>query len=169
MGERAMRTSRGASLAALLLLVIVFPAFARQNLITNGGFESPGFDGEDYRYLTGSNSALLTGWTCVWDGTQEATYVYFLTRYETLAGDYTAYLNDGDTLTTTVAVQDGVTYRVSFEGYKNTAVNSIVVECAGSSITFATEDGFPTGERASRGSPVYRYQRSMVAHATGTV
>jgi hypothetical protein len=147
------------------------PALAQGNLVTNGGFESPGFEDADFHYLVGADSTLLTGWTCTYDNNQEATYVYYLTRYEATEGDYTVFLNDGDSLSTIVAVEEGVEYVFSFDHTVGDAdfADTLVIDCAGASLTFSSSDGVPTGAFGSRGSPVYRYAHSFVAQASGAV
>jgi hypothetical protein len=86
-----------------------------QNLVSNPGFESPGFslNPDNFRYLNGGNATLLTGWTFVFDGVNEPSYVYHRSRYPVFAGDYSVNLNDGDSCSTTVATQPGCAYVLS--------------------------------------------------------
>lgn len=152
--------------------MIAGAAGAQTNLVTNGGFESPGLQGgEDFRYLVGESSTFLTGWTCVYDGVQEPSYVYRQDRYETTEGSYTVYFNDGDTLSTVVTLKAGVEYRFSFDEHGATPplFEPFEVHCGSVSFTMTNDLAVPTGGTGSRGTPVYRCERTFVAPASGAL
>jgi len=162
------RCSYRYKIAAAVLAAGVLPVTAHaQNLVTNPGFESPGFAGDNFRYLVGSDATLLTGWTTTYDGVQEATYVFRSDRYETVEGDYTVYLNDGDSISTTVTVVVGQTYRFSFDNFTPMLRDFLTVTCAGSTFTISSADSLPTELHGSAGSPVYRYSHTFTAMTDG--
>lgn len=114
MTSRQTFTSRLVSCGLIAAMFAALPSHA-QNLITNGGFEQPGFSlNPNYRYLTGSNATLLTGWTWQYDGVNEPSYVYHSSRYPVFAGSYSVALNDGDAAQTSFATERGCSYVLSF-------------------------------------------------------
>jgi hypothetical protein len=153
---------------AFSLVVTSFGLFvtpARAQLITNGGFESPGFGGVDsYKYLAGSlgTANAITGWTNTWDGSGEASYwMRAGGPYDASigAGSYGITLNQGDILSTTFSVVSGQTYSVSF--LAKTAVTlpsgGVKVTAAGNIANFTPTATFNT------------YSFDFVAGSTGTV
>lgn len=96
----------------LYVCVAASSAHSQTNLVSNPGFESPGFSitPDDYRYLNGSNATFLTGWTFTYDGVHEASYVFHEHRYPVFAGDYCVQLGDGDSCQTSVSTEEDCKY-----------------------------------------------------------
>lgn len=135
-----VRTS--ARLAALTVAALAATAApARANLITNGGFETPGFAGfPDYRYLPNGDTSI-TGWTVTSDGIGEEAFWAKAPSYTVLDGSYAVFLNQGSTIETTFAVTAGTTYTLTFGYFAGAPGNQadylpLGVEVAGFGTTF---------------------------------
>jgi len=86
-------------------------------LVSNGGFESPGFDfaggGGPYRYLSDAGDPSIAGWTTTRSqSVGERVYWYHSTLYGTFAGDYGLALTDAGRAQTQVQVMAGRWYEL---------------------------------------------------------
>ncbi|MGD9789656.1 MAG: GC-type dockerin domain-anchored protein [Phycisphaerales bacterium] len=105
------------------------------NLCQNNSFEVPGIGTDTFRYLTGADATLMTGWSLVHDNVGEASYLFSRNLYPVYNGDYAVALNDGDALETTIQTFGGLPHLVRV--YFDPAAGSpILVQCDTLSQTF---------------------------------
>ncbi|PPD33038.1 MAG: hypothetical protein CTY19_09350 [Methylomonas sp.] len=135
--------------AIMLLLASVLPlspALAA-NLLSNGGFESPGTV-TTYLFLS-NNATSVTGWTAIDDGIGERPYL--MNRYRpggsytnrVMEGTYALAINQGSGIKTTFPVTAGVTYTLSFQVRKGSAggYTALEVAVAGFNTAFTSVTG----------------------------
>jgi len=104
-------------MALVVLTAATFVSVSAQNLLSNGGFESPGFTSPPfYRYLANGNTAAMTGWTVSNDGVGEQPYLGKLPQYanQVHSGNYGLALNAGSGIRTTFPTRSNTLYTVSF-------------------------------------------------------
>lgn len=106
---------------ALLLAAVATTQIHAQNLVSNGGFESPQYSSPPfYRYLANASwqpqLGTLPGWTVLDDGVGEPPYLAALPAYTNVVhhGSYGIALNQGSGIRTTVAIESNATYRLAF-------------------------------------------------------
>jgi hypothetical protein len=133
-----------------------YRASANDNLIANGGFESPGFNAPpDYRYLSSTESFSptlgidLTGWIARDDRIGEPPYLAKLpgSTNEVHRGDYAVLLNQGSAITTTFPTQRDRAYTLTFwlrpaDAADNIPPDPLRVRIAGLATTFPTIQGW---------------------------
>ncbi|MGD0141096.1 MAG: DUF642 domain-containing protein [Tepidisphaeraceae bacterium] len=124
--ESAVRWGDDVFLIKILIFAwvtwLLFPADGRaQNLLSNGGFESPGLPSSmDYQYLD-TQPNLITGWTVTYDGIGEPSY-YLRDGHSpgggvivyAAEGQYLLSLDNGDSLSTSFSSLAGQEYSLSF-------------------------------------------------------
>lgn len=133
----------------LLMLAAVIPLTpaTAANLLSNGSFESPGTV-TTYLFLS-NNAASVTGWTVIDDAVGERPYLMNKNRpggnyaNRVVDGIYALAINQGSGIKTSFPVTAGVTYTLSFQVRKNTAVGytPLEVSVAGFDTTFANVTG----------------------------
>ena len=133
----------------MLLLTAVLPLSSAMaaNLLSNGGFESPGTV-TTYLFLS-NNATSVTGWTAIDDGVGERPYLMNKNRpggnytNRVVEGLYAVAINQGSGIKTTFPVTAGVTYTLSFQARKGTAsgYTPLEVSVAGFNTTFASVTG----------------------------
>jgi hypothetical protein len=112
--------SKAVCAAALVALVAAFaprPALA-DSLISNGGFESPGFGGPLFYQFLNNGDTSIAGWTVQNDGIGEAPYLMQGGSGSPYApyifdGSYSVLLNAGSGVSTTFAAVAGDVYDFS--------------------------------------------------------
>ena len=133
----------------LLALMAVFPLapVTAANLLSNGGFESPGTV-TTYLFLS-NNATSVTGWTAIDDGVGERPYLMNKNRpggnyaARVVEGIYAMAINQGSGIKTTFPVTAGVTYTLSFQAEKGTTAGytPLEVSVAGFNTTFSSVTG----------------------------
>ncbi len=140
------------------------PAMAQNtNLLANGSFEQPGFQfvPQNFRYLTGGDATLLSGWRLVHDALGEPSYAYHSSRYLTFDEGFAVALNDGDVLeqgpiTIPASIPPGSLARISF--YTSAPLTSLRADLGTVSRTFnLATDGSPTTIPAPGGGTWAQY------------
>jgi hypothetical protein len=151
----------------VIALAVVCVSTAHGQLITNGGFEAPGFTPSPnyYMYLSaglGTQNAI-TGWTNNYDSAgEESFWMKAGGPYNALigAGSYGLALNPGDLFFTSFSVVTGQTYAVSFLSMANVGItaNALQVTANGQSALFTpSTSSFTT------------YSYNFTANTTGSV
>jgi hypothetical protein len=110
-----------------LMLMTALPAFSvvAANLLSNGGFESPGTV-STYKFLGNNDSTSITAWTAIDDALGEKPYLMHKNRSggnytsRVFEGLYAVGINQGSGIKTTFPVTAGVTYTLSFQTRKGT-------------------------------------------------
>ena len=133
----------------LLLLTAMLPLSSTlaANLLSNGGFESPGTVAT-YLFLS-NNATSVTGWTAIDDGVGERPYLMNKNRpggnytNRVVEGIYAMAINQGSGIKTTFPVTAGVTYTLSFQARKGTTAGytPLEVSVAGFNTTYANVTG----------------------------
>ncbi len=119
------------TLLMLAAFVPLAPATAA-NLLSNGGFESPGTV-TTYLFLS-NNATSVTGWAAIDDGIGERPYLMNKNRpggsyaNRVAEGSYALAINQGSGIKTTFPVTAGVTYTLSFQARKNSAASYTPLE-----------------------------------------
>lgn len=119
------------TMVLLAAVVLLSPATAA-NLLSNGGFESPGTV-TTYQFLS-NNATSVTGWTAIDDGIGERPYL--MNKYRpggsytnrVYDGTYALAINQGTGIKTTFPVTAGVTYTLSFQARKGTTAGYTPLE-----------------------------------------
>ena len=130
---------------ASLLLCLSTPVSA--NLITNGGFENPGFSTPPFfRYLANGDSTTIANWTVMDDGIGEQPYLMNIAGYPTSIheGSYALSLNQGSGIVTDFSVIAGLDYKLSFFAKTTSGIvpDPLDVSIAGFASTFTPEAAF---------------------------
>jgi hypothetical protein len=103
------------ALLAAGVLSVLYQNIAAQNLVSNGGFELPGFiSPPGYRFLSNGDSTSIQGWVAIDDGVGEQPYLMSRGSYTVYEGNYSLTLNQGSGIRTTVSLQAGQQYQLSF-------------------------------------------------------
>lgn len=131
----------------MLTTVFSLPSAMAANLLSNGGFESPGTV-TTYQFLS-NNATSVTGWTVIDDGVGERPYLMNKNRpggnytNRVVEGIYAMAINQGSGIKTTFPVTAGVTYTLSFQAQKGTTsgYTPLEVSVAGFNATFTTITG----------------------------
>ncbi|MDD2761414.1 MAG: DUF642 domain-containing protein [Methylomonas sp.] len=133
----------------MLMLAAAMPLapVAAANLLSNGGFESPGTV-TTYQFLS-NNATSVAGWTAIDDGVGERPYLMNKNRSggsyisRVAEGNYAMAINQGSGIKTTFAVTAGVTYTLSFQARKGTTAGytPLEVSVAGFNTSFADVTG----------------------------
>lgn len=131
----------------MLTTVFSLPSAMAANLLSNGGFESPGTV-TTYQFLS-NNATSVTGWTVIDDGVGERPYLMNKNRpggnytNRVVEGIYAMAINQGSGIKTTFPVTAGVTYTLSFQAQKGTTsgYRPLEVSVAGFNATFTTITG----------------------------
>lgn len=144
-------------LAAVLSFMVANQTLGA-NLLSNGGFESPGLSSGDYEYLS-NDSTFITDWTYSYDGIGEQSY-YTKSGHNpgggidyAAEGNYFIALDDGDSLATTFPTQSGQTYELFF--YANTGTDYLQVNVGNLSTQVNDQSGMLTNLEAYSVGPVY--------------
>lgn len=133
----------------MLLLAAVLPLSPAMaaNLLSNGGFESPGTV-NTFLYLS-NNDTSVSGWTVIDDGLGERPYLMNKNRpggsysNRVVEGTYAMAINQGSGIKTTFPVTAGVVYTLSFQARKGSTADyaPLEVSVAGFDTTFAGVTG----------------------------
>lgn len=131
----------------MLALIFLLPSAMAANLLSNGGFESPGTV-TTYLFLS-NNATSVTGWAAIDDGVGERPYLMNKNRpggsytNRVFDGTYAMAINQGSGIKTTFPVTAGVTYTLSFQARKGSTAGytPLEVSVAGFSTTFANVSG----------------------------
>lgn len=134
----------------MLLLAVALPVSSAvaANLISNGGFESPG-SVTTYKFLSNNDSTSVTGWTAIDDAVGEKPYLMYKNRTggnytnRVVEGLYAVAINQGSGIKTTFPVTTGVTYTLSFQSRKGTTAGytPLEVSVAGFATSFSSVTG----------------------------
>ena len=132
----------------ILAVVLPLPSAIAANLLSNGGFESPGAV-TTYQFLSNNDSTSVTGWTAIDDAVGEKPYLMYKNRSggsytnRVIEGLYAVAINQGSGITTTFPVTAGVTYTLSFQSRKGTTAGytPLEVSVAGFTATFPNVTG----------------------------
>lgn len=133
----------------LLMLAAALPLSpaTAANLLSNGGFESPGTV-TTYLFLS-NNATSVTGWTAIDDAVGERPYLMNKNRpggnytNRVVEGNYAMAINQGSGIKTTFPVTAGVTYTLSFQARKGTTAGytPLEVSVAGFNTAFSNVSG----------------------------
>lgn len=133
----------------LLMLAAAMPLApaAAANLLSNGGFESPGTV-TTYQFLS-NNATSITGWTAIDDGIGERPYLMNKNRTggsytnRVIEGSYALAINQGSGIKTSFPVTAGMTYTLSFQARKGATAGftPLEVSVAGFNTTFSNVTG----------------------------
>ena len=126
----------------MLATVLPLSSAIATNLLSNGGFESPGTVAT-YQFLS-NNATSVTGWTAIDDGVGERPYLMNKNRpggnytNRVVEGIYALAINQGSGIKTTFPVTAGVTYTLSFQARKGATAGYTPLELsvAGFNTTF---------------------------------
>jgi hypothetical protein len=119
-----------------------------QNLVMNGGFESPGV--AEFRFMSDGATNVITGWTVIDDGIGERPYYQAIGRQpmSVYSGRYGVVLNQGSGISTRFPAVSGTTYELSFWFRPSTAYSvnimpdPVQVRIAGFETTFAPDEAW---------------------------
>ena len=117
----------------MLAVALPLPSAVAANLLSNGGFESPGTV-TTYKFLSNNDSTSVTGWTVIDDAAGEQPYLMYKNRSggsytsRVAEGLYAVAINQGSGIRTTFPVTAGVTYTLSFQARKGTTAGYTPLE-----------------------------------------
>jgi Protein of unknown function (DUF642) len=173
------RTQRGGLMAMAFLLAAASPVAA--NLISNGSFEMPGFEpgcsgrtcATNYQYLDDGDTRIA-GWTVTrTQSVGERPYWYHVLRYPVFAGSFAVVLTDGSRVSTSVTVEAGQRYRVTFVAFRdlNPPISNFAlsVSLGASQVTVEPASATDTGVPVDDTQNWLRYEVVLQASTTNAV
>jgi hypothetical protein len=177
MGQSVIKTLR---VVVAMVLLMAAPAPATANLISNPSFENPGFDpgcsgtacNTNFQYLDDGDTRIA-GWTIArTQSNGEPPYWYHALRHPVFAGSFALALTDGSRASTSVAVEAGQRYRITFVGFRdiNPPVSSFAVSVSlgTSQVTVEPSAATDTGVPVDGSQNWFRYEVELQASTTGT-
>lgn len=159
-----------------ILALSSFNAFG-QNLLSNGGFENPGFSftpapyflaTDDYRYLDSGSNTALADWIVADNGIGQRSFVYHQHRYAVAAGYYGLALDEGTSVTTSFTTSSAGLLNLSLHMTWANGCNCFQpapLEVIVDGVKVADFSGVASNWRYSDMSPVYSASFSVGAGA----